>query len=169
MSLALVAEFTAEADLLEALKAAPDQGQTVIDVYAPYPLSGADLGEAPARRVRVIAAVAGLCSAAAFYLLEWWTAVIAYPFNSGGRPPNSWPAFLLAPFEFGVFCAGFAGFVAFLVMCRLPRLHHPMFEAQHFDRAMQDRYFLTLTMNDQAQDFALAAGASAISVAEVAP
>ena len=58
--------------------------------------------------------------------LEFWSAVYAYPIDSGGRPLNSWPIFLLVPFEVGVLAAAVAGFAALLVLCGLPRLHHPV-------------------------------------------
>ena len=35
--------------------------------------------------------------AAFAYWLEWWSAVFAYPIDSGGRPLHSWPVFLLVP------------------------------------------------------------------------
>ena len=67
---------------------------------------------------------------------------IAYPLNSGGRPLNSWPVFLLVPFEVGVLAAALSGVVAFLWSCGLPRLHHPLFDVPGIERATQDRFFL---------------------------
>ena len=64
------------------------------------------------------------------------------PSNSGGRPLNSWPIFLLVPFEVGVLAAAVAGFAALLVLCGLPRLHHPLFDCDAIERATDDRYFL---------------------------
>ena len=74
--------------------------------------------------------------------LQWYSAVIDYPLNSGGRPLNSWQVFLLVPFEVGVFAAALCGVVALLWSCGLPRLHHPLFEVPGFERATQDRFFL---------------------------
>ena len=45
--------------------------------------------------------------------LEWYSAVFDYPIDSGGRPLNSWPAFMLLPFAIGIFGAA---------ICRLHRL-----------------------------------------------
>ena len=45
--------------------------------------------------------IAALAVAAAAYALEFWSAVYAYPIDSGGRPLNSWPIFLLVPFDPG--------------------------------------------------------------------
>ena len=48
--------------------------------------------------------------------------------SAGGRS-TAWPVFLLVPFEVGMLAAALAGFIAFLVGCGLPRLHHPVFDA----------------------------------------
>ena len=77
--------------------------------------------------------IAALALAAAAYALEFWSAVYAYPIDSGGRPLNSWPIFLLVPFEVGVLAAAVAGFAALLVLCGLPRLHHPLFDSDVSD------------------------------------
>lgn len=145
MSRALVAEFTSEADFVKALDAAREQQRPIADAYAPYlPEAEKKRPDPGPMRVTLALTAGGAFAAVAFYLLEWWSATQAYAFDSGSRPPNSWPAFMLAPFEFGVFAAGFAGFVALLFQARLPRLHDPIFGARGFERASQDRYFLVL-------------------------
>ena len=44
------------------------------------------------------------------------------------------------------------GFFGFLVFCRLPRLHHPVFNATGFERATQDRFFLCIEASDAEYD-----------------
>ena len=36
------------------------------------------------------------------------------PYNSGGRPLDAWPAFMLVPFAIGILAAAIAGFIALL-------------------------------------------------------
>ncbi len=86
----------------------------------------------------------GLAVAGGMYLMEWYSAVFAYPFNQGGRPHNSWPAFMLAPVEVGVLAAAITGFVVFLIKGGLPRLSHPLFEHMAFERASQDQFLLAV-------------------------
>ena len=57
---------------------------------------------------------------------------------------RSWPDFGFACFELGILGAALAGFLALLVGCGLPRLHHPLFAVDGFERATQDRFFLEL-------------------------
>ena len=82
--------------------------------------------------------------AALMYLTEWFSATRAYPFDQGGRPLNSWPAFMLAPVEIGVLAAAAAGFAVFLLKSGLPRLNHPLFDHAPFERASQDQFLLAV-------------------------
>jgi hypothetical protein len=90
----------------------------------------------------------GLGMAALALALQWYSAVIDYPINSGGRPLNSWPVFLLVPFEVGIFAAALCGVLAFLWSCGLPRLHDPIFAIPGIERATQDRYFLLTAVQE---------------------
>jgi hypothetical protein len=151
----VLAEFASEADFAAALIAVRGRGLEIVEGFTPYPVRGADEPSDPGPgRVTAAVAIAGFAVAGAFYLLEWWTATWAYPFDSGGRPPDSWPAFIMGPFEFGIFAAGLGGFVALLVQCGLPRPHDPVFELPDIERASQDRFFLALGDGPDAEAFA---------------
>ena len=93
------------------------------------------------------------------------------PYNSGGRPFNSWPAFLLVPFAVGILGATIAGFIAFLAETGLPRLHHPLFALERFERASQDGFLLALARPDDERQAREAIEwlrrSGAVSVAEV--
>jgi hypothetical protein len=139
----LIAEFASSEALRSAIPQVRASGHRVLDAFAPFPIDGLaeDIGTVRAP-IRPAMLLAGLAAAACAYLIQWYSAVIAYPLNVGGRPLNSWPAFLLVPFEVGVLAAAIAGLAAFLWSCRLPRLHDPLFEVIGFERATQDRFFL---------------------------
>lgn len=143
MSRTFVAEFDGAAALVAGAAAMRDGGYRLIDAFTPFPVKGLDgvLHTRPSR-IRTAMLVAWLGMAAAAFALQWYSAVIDYPINSGGRPLNSWPVFLLVPFEVGVFAAAAAGFIALLWGCGLPRLHHPVFDVIGFERSTQDRFFL---------------------------
>ncbi len=139
----LVAEFRDPERLQLALARVKDSEHTALDALTPYPIEGLGSEFNGGRSVIRPAMLAGGLAAAAFALaLQWYSAVIDYPINSGGRPLNSWPVFLLVPFEVGIFAAALAGVIAFLVSCGLPRLHDPIFAIAGIERATQDRYYL---------------------------
>jgi hypothetical protein len=145
MSALLLASFANAPAMIETARGAKTAQFNLADAFSPFPVEGmAELLGHTSTRLRVHMFIGGLAFAAAAYALEYWTAVHAYPINSGGRPLNAWPAFMLFPFAVGIFGAAFAGFVAFLLQSGLPRLHHPLFAIPGFERATQDRFVLAL-------------------------
>ncbi|MBL6458728.1 DUF3341 domain-containing protein [Belnapia sp. T6] len=141
----LLAEFADPQTLLDAARRVRDAGWQGRDAHVPFAIEelpeALGLGSTP---IRPIMAAGGLLSGAFAYGLQWYSAVVDYPYNSGGRPLHSWPAFLVPTFEAVILGATLAGVVAFLVSTGLPRLHHPAFAAHGFARASQDRFFLAV-------------------------
>jgi hypothetical protein len=149
MSYGLLAEF-ADADALRAAAgAARAAGFRRIEAYAPFPIDG--LGEALGLRRTAVASatlIGGLIGGVAGFIMQYYSAVIAYPINSGGRPLNSWPAFIPVTFELAVLGAAFAAFFGMLIMNGLPRLWHPLQQVREFDLASRNRFFLCILRSD---------------------
>jgi hypothetical protein len=80
--------------------------------------------------------------------MQWYSAVISYPINVGGRPLHSWPSFIPATFELTILGAAFAAVFGMLAANRLPRLNHPLFGIADFDLATRNRFFLCLRTQD---------------------
>lgn len=139
----MLAAFADPQSLVRAARTVRERGHRPLDTFTPYRVEDAEtmLEERPTR-IRWAMLIGGFGVAALAYGIEWYSAVIDYPLNSGGRPLHSWPVFLLVPFEVGVFAAALTGLLAFLWGSGLPRLHHPLFEIPGFERASQDRFFL---------------------------
>jgi hypothetical protein len=168
----LLAEFGDPETLRTALGQLKQRHHRALDAFSPYPLEGLDddLGLRPSR-IRYAMLGGGLLMAALAFALQWFSAVIDYPIDSGGRPLNSWQVFWLVPFEIGIFAAALCGVLALLWSCGLPRLHHPLFEIPGFERATQDRFFL-LAESEKDEQAArdlrqVLEGAGAIVVTEV--
>ena len=136
-------------DLLALARAARELGYRTADAHSPHVVEGMGeaLGLAPSP-VRPVMLAAGLAAALGIFALQWWNSVHGYPINSGGRPPNSWPAFLFATFETGVLGAAVAGFVATLWRSGLPRPHHRLFDARDAAAITDDGYVLTVDPHD---------------------
>jgi Alternative complex III, ActD subunit len=141
----LFAEFPGAAPLREAARGTRKAGYCAIDAFAPFAVEGlAEALEVKPSRVRIAMFIGGVGTAALCYGLEWWTAVINYPINSGGRPLNAWPAFMLFPFAFGIFIAAVAGLTRLFFETGLPRLHDALFAVDGFERVSQDAFLLAL-------------------------
>ena len=155
MSGFILAEFATASALAEAAHDAAEAGMPAEDALSPHPLPGIEEHLAPSPQKPAIGwvmfAAAGL-AAIAGYGLQWYSAVIDYPINSGGRPLNSWPAFLPVPYESAILLAAVVGILAWLWMCGLPKLFHPLFSATVVERASQDRYVLVFRERDRLAD-----------------
>ena len=119
----LMAEFESPEDLIEATRGAYDQGYRMMEAYTPFPVEG--LAEAlgfHSNRVPRTVLLGGLVGGLSGYFMQWYSAVIAYPLNVGGRPLHSWPAFIPVTFELTVLGASLAAVVGMLAMNGLPRL-----------------------------------------------
>ncbi|MGH8230636.1 MAG: DUF3341 domain-containing protein, partial [Steroidobacteraceae bacterium] len=105
------------------------------------------------------------------FLVEWYSAAVDYPLNVGGRPVDSWQAFLPPAAEMTLLGAALLGIVALLVSTGLPRLHHPLFNVQAFERATSDRFFLLLRssrrQHSREQAHAILSTLSPLSITDV--
>jgi hypothetical protein len=141
----LLAEFDTPAALADAARMAAEGGHPAQDALCATPVEGVfDHLAAPRPRKPIgwIMFIAGSLGAIGGYFMQWYSAVIDYPIISGGRPLNSWPAFLLVPYETAILSAGVVGVLAWIALCGLPRLFHPLFAAPAAERASQDSYVL---------------------------
>ena len=96
----LMAEFASAAEILAAVRASRGAGYERVEAYTPYPVDG--LADALGLRkspIPLLTLIGGLLGAAAGWLLQWYSAVIDYPLNAGGRPLYSWPAFIPSTIE----------------------------------------------------------------------
>jgi hypothetical protein len=80
--------------------------------------------------------------------VQWWCNAFDFRLDVGGRPYDAIPAYIPIAFETGVLFAAVAGFLAILGLSGLPRLYHPMFEVEGFDRVAVDRFWLGVDAAD---------------------
>ncbi|MFW5740855.1 MAG: quinol:electron acceptor oxidoreductase subunit ActD, partial [Myxococcota bacterium] len=152
---ALLAEFPTAERLKQAAEKVRDEGYEGLDAYVPFPVKGLDsaLGLPKSRMAPIVLAGAVLGGTGA-YFLQWYSSVIDYPHNIGGRPLHSWPSFLPLTFELAVLGGALFGVVGLLVLNQLPKLHHPVFQLPSFARASHDRYFLSVPNQEPKHDLA---------------
>lgn len=154
--LALVAEFRTGEALAAAARAATARGYTRLEAYSPFPVEGVaeTLGFKEAK-VPLLTLAGGVVGAVGGFALQVWTN-LDFPLDVGGRPLIAAPAFMLITFEVLVLVAVLGGIGGMLLLNRLPRLHHPIFDTPGFGLASSDRFFLAVYADDPRFDAARA-------------
>jgi len=141
----ILAEFKGADALLDAARRAREAGYENVEAYSPFPVEGlAEVIGFRKNRIPAIVFAGGLLGGIGGYFMQWYSAVVSYPINSGGKPPHSWPEFIPVTFELTILCAALAGFFGLLFLNGLPRLHHPLFDVPEFHLASRNRFFLCI-------------------------
>jgi hypothetical protein len=169
----LLAEFRAPADVVAAARRVREAGYRKVDAYSPYPIE--ELSEAlhfhhsPLPKLVLGGGILGLLVG---FGLEYWASVIEYPMNIGGRPLNSWPAFIIPAYETTILFAAATAVLGMLALNGLPEPYHPVFNVPSFALATRDRFFICIEATDsrfdrlETQNFLASLGASEVSEVE---
>ena len=145
----VIAEFENPSDLVAAARRVYSLGYRRINGYSPYPIE--ELSEAIGfthTSLPLIVFIGGLVGGIGGFLMQYYIEVIDYPINVGGKPYNSWPAFIPITFEMTVLVAAFSAVLGMLVLNKLPQPYHPVFNLPNFAMATRDRFFLAIEAND---------------------
>ncbi|MGQ9369726.1 DUF3341 domain-containing protein [Azospirillum sp. ST 5-10] len=149
----LLAEFRDPESLVAAAARLRRDGYRAIDAFTPFPVE--ELAEPlslPRRPLGTVTAAGGVLGVAAGLAVQWYANAVDYPLDVGGRPLAAWTAFALPALEVGVAGGTLAALLALLVLCRLPRYHHPLFEVERFSRAAGSGFLLAVEARDARYD-----------------
>ena len=144
----MLAEFETGEALTAAARKARHDGYRRLDAFSPFLVE--DLPEALGLEERRLGYVFffGAIGGLALALAVMWYVNIDYPINVGGRPVFAFPAFMVVGVELTILGAVLCGIGGMLFLNRLPQLHHPVFEAERFSFASDDRFFLCVLADD---------------------
>ncbi len=129
--------FTDETSFLAAARACRRADLRILDAHTPYPVHGLDdLLQLRRSRLPWVTLCAGLFGLAAGFGLQYWASAADWPIDVGGKPWNSFPAFMPVAFELTILCAGLATVFAVIVRSGLRpgKLPAPQIEGVTDDR-----------------------------------
>jgi hypothetical protein len=168
----LMAEFPTADALIAAAHQVHEAGYQKVDAFSPYPLEA--VSEAlglPRSKMPLIVLIGGLLGGFGGYMLQFWSQVIRYPMNIGGRPIHSWPSFIVPTFECTILGASLAAVIGMIAINGLPMPYHPVFNVPRFALASRDKFFLVIEAVDPKFDSdatrRFLAGLSATEVSDV--
>jgi len=146
----LHALFEREEDILNATRLVREYGYEIVDVYTPYAVHGLDraMGLKPSR-LTWACFIGGLTGLSIAISLQYWTSAVDWPIDVGGKPWNSWPAFVPVSFELTVLFAGFTSLFALFARAKL----YPGKQVETIHpRVTNDRFLLVLVESSAAFD-----------------
>ena len=145
----VMAEFDNPTALVNAARAAREQGFRKLDAYSPFPIE--ELSEAlhlHKNKLPLIVLIGGIIGGLTGYLLQYYVTVWNFPINIGGRPLHSWPAYIVITFELTILFAAIFSVLGLLALCGLPMPYHPAFNVPRFALASRNRFFLCIESTD---------------------
>ena len=145
----LMAEFHTAEELVEAVHKVHDAGFKHVDAFTPYPIEEVSHAlDLPRSKMPLIVLCGGIAGGLGGYFLQYWSQVLEYPMNIGGRPFHSWPAFIVPTFEMTILFGALSAVLGMFALNGLPQPYHPVFNVPGFALASRDRYFLVIEARD---------------------
>ena len=149
----LVAEFASPAVLYRACESVRDAGYKRWDAHTPFPVHGLERAMGLQRsKLPWIVFVLAMGGACAGFLLQTWVHSFEYPIVISGKPLFAWPAYIPVTFELAVLGGALGAVLGMFALNRLPRHHHPVFASRGFERASDDRFFISIEALDERFD-----------------
>lgn len=127
--------------LIEATRKVRDGRYRYFDAFTPYPVHGLEAAQGLRRSpLPYVTLVAGLTGCALGFLFQYWTSAVDWPIIVGGKPMNSWPAFVPIMFECTILFAGLATVGAMFLINGLPNFSRKVIDSS----ITRDRFALLI-------------------------
>ncbi len=108
--------FDDEEKMICAAEALKSNNITIQDIYTPFPVHGIDdFLDIKRSRLPYVAFIAGIIGCVLAFYIQIWTSAHSWPVNIGGKPFNSFVAFIPVGFEITVLLSALVTVAAFLI------------------------------------------------------
>jgi hypothetical protein len=117
----IVGFFPDAESILAAMRQVKAANYQYFDAFTPYPVHGLERAQGlKSSPLPYVTFGAGLAGALLGFGFQYWTSAVDWPINVGGKPFNSWPAFIPITFELCVLFGALATVGAMFLLNGLP-------------------------------------------------
>jgi hypothetical protein len=137
--------FDDEGKFLSAIRSLQDQKQQIFDVFTPYPVHEVFHLLKRKSRLPTAAYFFGLFGILGTLGFLYYTSVISWPLNYGGKPFNSFPSFIVVTIVVTILTVTLASLALFSARSKLfPGRDNTIFDL----RATDDKFVIVVDTND---------------------
>lgn len=144
-----LAMFDTPEQILEATRKVRERGFIRFDCHTPFPVHGLEAAMGLTRsKLPFLVLGGGAAGAFTAIMLQWWTGAVDYPLLIGGKPFFAMEFGTPVTFELMVLFSAFTTIFGMFALNGLPMLYHPLFNAKMFERATDDKFFISIEAED---------------------
>jgi hypothetical protein len=149
----MLAEFDSPGDCMHGAEKLRDGGYKLFDAHTPFPVHGMDraMGLSDSKLGWIVLAF-GMSGTFLAWLMMFWMNGVDYPIVIGGKPPGTLPSMIPIMFEVTVLFSSLSAVFGMLGLNKLPRHHHPLFFSERFKAFSDDKFFLSVEVEDPRYD-----------------
>lgn len=137
----LIAVFDDETGLVKAVEEIRGKDLQIEEVFTPYPIHEVLHAMGNKSKLQIFAYFYGLFGALAVLAFLYWTSVIDWPINYGGKPFNSFPSFIIITIILTIFIVTILSLATFSGRAKLwPGKAHKSYDP----RATDDKFVIVV-------------------------
>ena len=137
----IIGVFDDEFQLIKAVEEIREKKISIEEVYTPYPIHEVIHAMGNKSNLQIYAYFFGLFGALGVLAFLYWTSVISWPVNYGGKPFNSFPSFIIITIILTILIVTIGSLATFSGRAKLwPGKSHKMYD----QRATDDKFVIVL-------------------------
>jgi hypothetical protein len=141
----LIGVFDDEPGLVKAVEEIRGKDLKIEEVYTPYPIHEVIRAMGTRSRLQIFAYFYGLFGALAVLAFLYWTSVLDWPINYGGKPFNSFPSFIIITIVLTIFIVTVTSLATFSGRAKLwPGKQHRSYDV----RATDDKFVIVVSKEE---------------------
>lgn len=141
----IVGVFSDEENLVSAAKNVKNEGFTIEEVYTPYPIHEIIEVQGETSKLTIAAYLYGLFGGIAVLAFLYYTSVISWPLNYGGKPFNAFPSFIVVTLVLIIFLVTILSLFTFSIRAKLwPGRKETVID----ERATDDKFIIVISKSE---------------------